>query len=58
MYDSCECHNFVSVDPMVMILICTCYAIYDLHVGVLCIHVRVHIDILIPVAKVHVVVNC
>ena len=53
-----ECHNFVPVDAMMMILICTCFALHDLHVGVLCIHVRVHLDILIPVAKVHVAVNC
>ena len=58
MYASCEWCNFVSVDPMVMILIYTCYAIHDLHVGVLWIHVRAHLDILIPVEKVHVAVNC
>ena len=48
---SCECYNFVPVDPM-MILICTCSSLHALHVGVLCIHVRVHIDMLISVAKV------
>ena len=58
MYASCECYNFVPVDPMMMILICTCYALQALHVGVLCIHVRVHLDILILVAKVHVAVMC
>ena len=58
MYASCECYNFVPVDHMMIILICTCYALYAIYVGVLCIHVRVHIDILIPVAKVHVAVNC
>ena len=58
MYASCECYNFVSVDPMMLILISTCYALHALHVGVLCIHVRVHLDILVPIAKVHVAVNC
>ena len=58
MYASCECHYFVSVDAMMMILICTCSAIHALLVGVLCIHVRVHIDILISVAKVLADVNC
>ena len=53
-----ECHNFFSFDAMMMILICTCSALHALHVGVLCIHVRVHLDILVPVAKVHVAVNC
>ena len=48
---SCECHNFVPVDDMMMIFICTCSALRALHVGVLCFHVRVHLDILIPVAK-------
>ena len=57
-YASCEYYNFVPVDPMTMILICTCSALHALHVGVLCIHVRVHLDILIPVAKVHVPINC
>ena len=57
-YASCEWYNFVPVDPMMMILICTCSALHALHVGVICIHVRVHLDILIPVAKVHVAVNC
>ena len=52
MYASCECYNFVPVEPMMMILICKCSV-----VGVLGIHVRVHLDILIPVAKVHVAVN-
>ena len=58
MYMSCECYNFVSVDAMMMILICTCYALHALHVGILYIHVSVNIDILISIAKVHVVVNC
>ena len=58
MYASCECYNFVCVDPMMMILIRASSALHALHVGVLFIHVRVHIDILIPVAKVHVAVNC
>ena len=53
-----DCHNFVPADAMMMILICTSSDIHDLHVGVLCIHVRVNMDILIPIAKVHVVVNC
>ena len=57
-YASCECYNFVFVDPMMMILICTCYDLHDLHVDMLCIHVRVHINTLISVAKVHVAVNC
>ena len=57
MYASYECYNFVPVDPMMMILICTCSALHALHVGVLFLHVRVHIDILNPVAKVHVSVN-
>ena len=55
---SCECHNFIPVDPMMMILIYTCSALHALHVYVLLIHVRVHLDILIPVTKVHVAVNC
>ena len=55
---SCECHNFLHVDVMMMIFICTCFANYALHAGVLFIHVSVHLDILIPVAKVHVAVNC
>ena len=54
---SCECHNFVPVDAMMMILICTCSALHALNVRVLCIHVREHLDILIPVAKVHVAVT-
>ena len=58
MYASYECHKFASVDPVMMILICTCSAFHALHVGVLFNHVRVDLDILIPVAKVHVVVNC
>ena len=33
MYASCECYNFVPVDPMMMILICMCSALHDLHVG-------------------------
>ena len=57
MYASCEWCNFVPVDPMMMILICTCSYLHALHVGVLLIDVRVHIDILIPIAKVHVAVN-
>ena len=48
---SFECHNFVPVDAIMMILICTCSALRALHVGVICIHVRVHLDILIPAAK-------
>jgi len=43
---------------MMMILICTYSDIHGLHAGVLCIHVRVHFDMLISVAKVHDVVNC
>ena len=58
MYASCECYNFVPVDAMVMILICTCSALHALHVGMFYIHVRVHLDILIPIAKVYVAVNC
>ena len=46
-----DCHNFVPADAMMMILICTCSTLHALHVIVLCIHVRVHIDILTPVAK-------
>ena len=52
-----ECHNFVPVDPMIMILICSYSALHGLHAGVLCIYFRVHLDILNPVAKVHVAVN-
>ena len=54
---SCECYKLVSIDPMMMILICTCSGLHALYVSVLCVHVRVHLDILIPVAKVHVAVN-
>ena len=57
MYASCEWCNFVPVDPMMMILICKCSALHVVHVGVLCIHVRVHLDILTPVPKVHFAVN-
>ena len=58
MYASCECYNFVTVDPMMLMLICTCSSFHALHVVVLCIHVSVHFDILISIAKVHVAVNC
>ena len=58
MYATCEWCNFVSVDAMMMILICTCSALHDLNFGLICIHVRVHLDTLIPVAKVHIAVNC
>ena len=58
MYASCEWFNFVPVDPMMTVLICTCYALNALHVVVICIHGRVHLDIFIPVTKVHVAVNC
>ena len=58
MYASCEWCNFVPVDPMSMILLSTCSSLHAVHVGVLLIHVRLHFDILIPVAKVHVAVNC
>ena len=58
MYASCECNNFVSVDPMMMILICTHSTLHDIHVCALCVHLRLHFDILIPVARVHVAVNC
>ena len=54
---SCECHNFVSVDAMMMISIFTCAYLHSLNGCVLGTHVRVHLDILIPVAKVHVAVN-
>ena len=57
MYASCEWCNFVLVDPMIMILIWICSSLHALYVGVFFIHFRVHIDILIPVAKVHVAVN-
>ena len=58
MYASCECCNFVPVHSIVMILICKCSDLHALHVGVLFINVKVHLGILIPVAKVHVAVNC
>ena len=58
MYASCEWCNFVPVDTMVMILICKYSALHALHVYVLCIHVRMHLDISISVAKVHVAINC
>ena len=51
MYASCEWCNFVPVDPIMMILVWKCSALHALQVGCCCIHVRVHLDILIPVGK-------